>query len=107
MKVRISIGELKRDLSGVINQAAYGKERIVIVSRGKPKAAMISMEDLERLQRINSYDREAQIAWLARADALRERTRRWQAAHGIEPQDSAEILRQLREERVDEILGVR
>ena len=101
MKVRISIGELKRDLSGVINQAAYGKERIVIVSRGKPKAAMIGMEDLERLQRINSYDREAQIAWLARADALRERTRRWQAAHGIEPQDSAETLRQLREERVD------
>jgi len=100
IKVRISIGELKRDLSGVINQAAYGKERIVIVSRGKPKAAMIGMEDLERLQRINSYDREAQIAWLAR-------TRQWQAAHGIEPQDSAEILRQLREERVDEILGVR
>jgi len=47
-KVRISIGELKRDLSGVINQAAYGKERIVIVSRGKPKAAMIGMEDLAR-----------------------------------------------------------
>ena len=35
-KVRISIGELERDLSGVINQAAYGRERIVIVSRGKP-----------------------------------------------------------------------
>ena len=107
MKVRISIGELKRDLSGVINQAAYGKERIVIVSRGKPKAAMIGMEDLERLRKMSSYDREAQIAWLVRADALRERTRRWQAAHGIEPQDSAEILRQLREERVDEILNVR
>ena len=80
--MRISIGELERDLSGVINQAAYGKERIVIVSRGKPKAAMIGMEDLERLRKMSSYDREAQIAWLARADALRERTRRWQAAHG-------------------------
>ena len=51
-------------------------------------------------------DREVRMAWLARADALRERTRRWQAAHGIGPQDSAEILQQLREERVDEILAV-
>jgi prevent-host-death family protein len=107
MEHQVSIGELKRDLSGVINRAAYGRERIVIVSRGKPKAAMISMEDLERLQKMTSYEREAQVTWLARADALRERIRRWQADRGIEPLDSAEILEQLRRERVDEILGVR
>jgi prevent-host-death family protein len=107
MEVQVSIGELKRDLSGVINQAAYGKERIVIVSRGKPKAAMISLEDLERLRKISHYRREPQTAWLARADALRERTRQWQTAYGIEPLDSTEILEQLREERVDELLGMR
>jgi len=72
MEVQVSIGELKRDLSGIINQAAYGKERIVIVSRGKPKAAMISLEDLEQLRRISHYGQEPQAAWLARADALRE-----------------------------------
>jgi prevent-host-death family protein len=107
MEVQISIGELKRDLSGVINQAAYGKERIVIVSRGKPKAAMVSLEDLERLRKMSSPGREPQIAWLARADVLRERTGQWQVAHGIEPQDSAEILEQLREERADGILNMR
>ena len=107
MEVQVSIGELKRDLSGVINQAAYGKERIVIVSRGKPKAAMISLEDLERLRKIGHYGREPQAAWLARADALRERTRQWQTAHEIEPVDSTEILEQLREERLDELLGMR
>lgn len=103
--LEISVSGLKRDLSGIINRAAYGKQRVIILSRGKPKAAMISIEDLRLLE---SLDRERCAserwrAWLARADALRERTR---AGQETEPSDSVEILRQLREERVDEILGV-
>lgn len=103
--LKISISELKRDLSGVINRAAYGKQRVIIVSRGKPKAAMISIEDLHLLESLNQegHVSERWRAWLARADALRERTR---AGQETRPVDSVEILRQLREERVDEILGV-
>jgi len=45
-----SISELKSALSEFLNRAAYGRERIIVASRGKPKAAVISMEDLRRLE---------------------------------------------------------
>ena len=47
-----SISELKRALSEFLNRAAYGRERIIVASRGKPKAAVISIEDLRRLEEL-------------------------------------------------------
>ncbi len=49
MTLHISIGQIKRDISELINRVAYGGERIVLTSRGKPKAAIVSMEDYEQL----------------------------------------------------------
>ena len=48
----ISISQMKDSLSEVLNRVAYGRERIVIASRGKPKAAVISVEDLELLEEL-------------------------------------------------------
>ncbi len=45
----MSISQFKDALSSALNRVAYGRERIVIVSRGKPKAAVISLDDLKRL----------------------------------------------------------
>jgi prevent-host-death family protein len=47
---RVSIGEVKRDISELVNRVAYGGERVILTSRGKPKAALVSMEDYQRLQ---------------------------------------------------------
>jgi len=47
-----SISELKSALSEFLNRAAYGRERIIVASRGKPKAAVISIEDLRRLEEL-------------------------------------------------------
>jgi prevent-host-death family protein len=47
-----SISELKSALSEFLNRAAYGQERIIVASRGKPKAAVISIEDLRRLEEL-------------------------------------------------------
>ena len=46
----VGIAEAKNDLSELINRAAYGGERIVLGSRGKPKAAIVGMADLQRLE---------------------------------------------------------
>ncbi len=46
----ISISQMKNTLSEVLNRVAYGQERIIIASRGKPKAVIISVADLERLE---------------------------------------------------------
>ena len=106
MEHQVSIGELKRDLSGIINRAAYGGERIVIVSRGKPKAAMISIEDLHLLQGMSGEEaqRITRIAALEVARAIRSEIAA--GAEGPLP-DSAEELRELRETRVDELTGLR
>ena len=58
MTIKVSIGQVKRDISELINRVAYGGEKIILTSRGKDKAAIISMEDFERLQVL----REARFA---------------------------------------------
>jgi prevent-host-death family protein len=50
MMLQVSVSQIKAALSEYLNRAAYGRERIVISSRGKPKAAMIGIEDLHRLE---------------------------------------------------------
>jgi len=47
---KVSIGRVKRDVSDLVNRVAYGGERIILTSRGKPKAALVSIDDFERLR---------------------------------------------------------
>ena len=67
----VPIGQVKRELLGLANRVTYGGERIVLTSRGKPKAALVSLDDYERLTRGPVGDRVARWqTWLAQADAL-------------------------------------
>jgi len=50
--IEVSVSKIKSAFSEYLNRAAYGRERIIILSRGKPKAAMIGMEDLRRLEEL-------------------------------------------------------
>ena len=63
----VSVSQLKNNLSEYLNRAAYGRERIVIASRGKPKAVVICMEDLLRLEELEDAlaAREALAAYEA------------------------------------------
>jgi len=99
--VTINLTEVKKSLGEVVNRAAYGGERIVLVSRGKPKAALVSIEDLQLLESLvneRTLRRVRRREALAEADALREAilVRRG----GVPLPDSVEDLRQLREERI-------
>jgi prevent-host-death family protein len=60
--MEVSVSQVKAALSEYLNRAAYGRERIVISSRGKPKAAMIGIDDLHRLEELEDA--------LAAVDAL-------------------------------------
>ena len=69
--LRVSIGQVKRDISELVNLVAFGGERVVLTSRGRPKAALVSMEDYERLT--EGTERAAQDkleAWMAASDQL-------------------------------------
>ncbi|MEJ5311063.1 MAG: type II toxin-antitoxin system Phd/YefM family antitoxin [Anaerolineae bacterium] len=67
----IPIGQVKRDISDLVNQIAYGGKRIIITSRDKPKAALVSMEDYQRLQQEGVGERLTQWQnWVIETDAL-------------------------------------
>lgn len=68
-EIQVSIGQVKRDISDLVNRVAYGREQIILTSRGKPKAVLISVEDYERLRQKRRQD-DKWAAWLAESDAL-------------------------------------
>ena len=71
METRMSIGRVKRDLSDLNNRVAFGGERIVLTSRGKPKAAIVSLEDYEWLEQAGAGETLRQWrAWVAESEAL-------------------------------------
>lgn len=49
---RIKTHKARDEFGSVVNRVAYGKERIVLVRRNKPMAAIIPMEDLHLLERL-------------------------------------------------------
>jgi prevent-host-death family protein len=69
MSTQVSIGQVKRDISDLVNRVNYAGERIILTSRGKPKAVLINIPDYERLLR--SENRNADILkWLAGTQTL-------------------------------------
>jgi len=49
MTKSVSVAEAKRDFSELMMRAAHKGERFIIARRGKPMAALVSMEDLRKL----------------------------------------------------------
>jgi hypothetical protein len=83
-----------------------GGERIILLSRGKPRAAIVSFEDLQVLEGLQEEKKAHQARmedWLAEARALRREILK--RREGVPLPNSAEMLRELREERDEQILG--
>lgn len=105
----VSMTDLRRELAKVVERVADGKERIILVSHGRPKVAIVSMEDLQWLEQLvpelhNKPSRYTDV--LVAADRLREQIRGWQEAHGLKPEDTVETLRQVRATRDHELAGL-
>jgi len=45
----MSTVEARENFSEMINQAAYGNQRVVLTRRGKPLVAVISLHELEEV----------------------------------------------------------
>ena len=102
----VSMTQAKNRLADVVNRAAYGGERIVLLSRGKPKAAIISFQDLQLLEGLREEAHQERVeGWLAEARTLRQEILK--RREGVPLPDSVEMLRELREERDEQILGLR
>jgi prevent-host-death family protein len=49
-----SLMQVHERLGDVLNHVAYGVERVVLLRRGKPVAAIASIEDLRRLDALEA-----------------------------------------------------
>jgi len=46
----VDVSRMKAQLSEFIGRVAFGRERVLVLRRGKPVAALVSVEDLRRLE---------------------------------------------------------
>jgi prevent-host-death family protein len=60
----MTVAEAKNRFSDVLRRAEYGGERVVVERHGKPVAAIVSTDDLRRLEAIEDADdlRDARAA---------------------------------------------
>lgn len=68
----------KKDISGTLSRAEYGKERVVITRQGKEVAAIVPIEDIQLLEeleeRLDLID-----ALVALEEAEKKGTKSWNA----------------------------
>lgn len=87
---QVSIERMKHEISELLNRVAYGGERIVLTSRGKPKAVIVSVDDYEQIRRAGTQIQLNRWGnWLAANEAL---TAKILAERGGEPLDVDAIL---------------
>ncbi len=63
----VSVSEARHDFAEIVNRAAYGGERVRVVRRGRAVAAIVPIEDLDFLERMED-ELDLQAALEAMAD---------------------------------------
>lgn len=92
--MQINIKEARQKFSELVNTVALGRKRVVITSRNKPKAVIISMQDAETLE-TDAIRRARRKIQLESIRKLRIRLAKKSIAD-----DSLNTLKRLREERL-------
>ena len=104
----VSVNEARAQFSELMAKVAYGGQRVVVERRGKPLVVWISVEELHRMEELESnpdHRRAARSRALVAAAAVRERIQIERS--GTQLPDAVDVIAHLREERIDELAGVR
>jgi prevent-host-death family protein len=95
--MELNIRKARERFSEIVNLAAVKGERIILLAKNKPKAAIVSLRDLEQLEE-PLFEKAKKRAQIERIGRIRKRIR----IKG-EKVDSAAALRKLREERIERL----
>ena len=104
----MNVVEARKSFSNVIARVAYTGQHVVVETKGRPMMALISIEDLHRLEELErgaTPTHAHRVAALALAARTRERIRCERNRTPLP--DSADTLDKLREERTHEIASLR
>lgn len=97
--VRISEAEAKERLGELIRDVTKGQEAVLIETDGEPKAVVISLDEYTRLRAKAPRSGD----WKQRVERLRERVSQELGERTLPPAE--EVIRRMREERDEQILG--
>ena len=67
----ISAMNLREQIGDILNRVSYAGERFIVERRGKPVAAIVSVDELEHLEHME-LEREVEMMRLAKIAAARE-----------------------------------
>jgi prevent-host-death family protein len=95
----ISVSEASRNLSHWINRASFGREFVVVTSRGKAKAVIVGIEAFEALFGMEILNEEELIPLSQLRQEFREAT---ENAGYKSRDDIIQLVREVREEIADE-----
>ncbi len=93
--MKVNIRKVRENLSEIINRVSVKGERVILTSRNKPKAAIVSLKDALALED-KSMRKAKRLFQLERIRKEREKLVR----RGV-VSDSLATLRRIREERVE------
>ena len=95
----VSVSEASQNLSHWINQASYGRECVIVTSRGRAKAVLIGVEAFEAMIGVPNQAREPARS----VEQLRREFGQALAEAGYRtPDQIVELVRQVKRELADE-----
>jgi prevent-host-death family protein len=103
---QVSIGQVKRDISELVNRVAFGGERIILTSRGKPKAVLVSVQDYETLEQLTAEVGQTRwAAWQQASEVLTGQILARRQGEPINVDQLWQVTRAELEERDEYIIG--
>jgi len=97
--MKINIREARERFSEMIHRVSYKGERVIVMSRNKPKAVIVGLEEAE-LFKDEPMRKARRSMQLEQIKKVRERL-----AHKKIKSDSVQELRRLRESRLENLTG--
>jgi len=99
--MKVNIREAREKFSEIINRVSYKRERVIVMSRNKPKALIVGLEETE-LFKNESMRKAKRLLQLEQIKKVRERV----ALKRVRS-DSVRELRRSREKRLANLTGSR
>lgn len=72
MAYEIPVTQARAELADLINRVVYGGERVVVTRHGKPLVALVSADDLRRLEELQQQEEPAEEQVISTVAGVRE-----------------------------------
>ena len=95
--MKINMRKARERFSEIVNTVAIKGERVILLSKNKPKAAIVSLKDLQVLED-QSITKAKRLARIEKIRKMRERL----SKKGV-MRDSLLTLKEMRKERIDQL----